>query len=74
MDWDEKRDKILEFIEQTPEPPVDYRALDEALYSMNEMSSWPDDVTVSKEQAMRAYRLIASILSNDNKFPSELRM
>src|SRR5438445_29510 len=74
MDWDVKREKILEFVEQTPEPDVNNRALNEALYSMNEMSLWPDDAPMSAVQAIRAYRLISSILQNDNKFPNELRM
>jgi hypothetical protein len=75
MDWDVKRDKILEFVEQTPEPHVNSGALSEALYSMSEMGLWPDEVdSVSHDQAIRIYKLVTAIMKNNNKFPDDLRM
>jgi hypothetical protein len=65
-------DKVVALLESVPLPTLNDRDVEEALYTLNEHSAWPDDVTVSREQALRCWRLVEWL--SRNEFPEHLRM
>lgn len=74
MDRDptEHRRQVLRFIEGVMCDPIYPRSIEDALYAYNELGLWPDDVTVSAEQAIMCWRLVEAL--RKAKFPEELRM
>jgi uncharacterized protein YeaC (DUF1315 family) len=46
--------------------------LSEALYAMDEFGLWPDDVTVSEEQAITCWAVVEKL--RKKKFPKKLVM
>ena len=74
MDREEHQQKVADYF-NTLEIPIDinFRNLNEALYSVSELYIWPDDVdSVSDNQALLCWCIIEKIRKDG--FPEELRM
>lgn len=71
------REEVEAFLEEafaSIELPVIFKShdADNALYTMNELSLWEDDVEVSLDQAIKCWQLIEYLRTN--KWPEEHRM
>lgn len=72
--WEDHKKQMMEFVNGgSPPPEIPTKMLDNALYTMNELGLWPDDVTVSEEQAIMVWRVVHRIAVTGS-FPDELRM
>ena len=70
MDWEEHKRQVKHFLDDY-EPDL-VGNLNEALYSCNELGLWPDDGTVSMEQALFCWSIVEKMRTHN--FPDELRM
>ncbi len=66
----EKAEKLKNLVEISGIPEIDQKQLSDALYTLNEGYSWPDDTEVSKEQCIMCWQLIEFLKANE--MPSEL--
>ena len=72
--WEDHKKQMMEFVNGgSGLPEIPSKALDDALYTMNELGLWPDDVTVSEEQALMVWRVVQRIAVTGS-FPGGLRM
>lgn len=70
---DEKASKLRLFLAGNPTPRWSGNELAEALYSISELSMWPDSIdSVSEEQALMCWQLVERLRTQ--KLPDELRM
>ena len=70
MDWEEHKRQVDNFF--TDYEPDLVGDLSEALYTVDELGLWPDDGTVSMEQALFCWSIVEKMRTY--KFPDELRM
>jgi uncharacterized protein YeaC (DUF1315 family) len=70
MEYEEHREQVSKFFEQ--DDPELVGNLSEALYAMDEFGLWPDDVTVSEEQAITCWAVVEKL--RKKKFPKKLVM
>lgn len=73
-EWENRREEILTYIETNGPnyPQDDDRALSEALYTMNEMSLWPDDLRIDSEVAIMVWKVVDMVAQHG--WPSNYRM
>jgi len=73
MDQSRLKEYLMEWIKM--HDPVESKMdhLSEALYSFKENNLFPDDVSVSPEQAIVCWKIVQRIRL-EGKFPEELRM
>lgn len=74
MDWDEHRDQVRKFVDQTKVPGSisGSRALGELCYAMSELGLWGTDVKVDVELAVRVWQAVET--ARMKGFPKELWM
>lgn len=70
MEWEEHKRQVDNFLNDY-EPDL-VGNLSEALYTVNELGLWPDDVTVSMKQALFCWNIVEKMRTHE--FPDELRM
>ncbi len=73
MDRDLKASKMRLFAARSSGIRLSGNDLSEALYTMSELSLWPDDVdSVSEAQALACWRLVETL--RHEQLPEELKM
>jgi hypothetical protein len=72
---DEKRSQVQDFLDSAYHTysDVDRKALAEALYTMNEMGMWDDDIELSSAAFLKAVQLYHALVKHGD-FPKNLRM
>ena len=77
MEYEEHQERVEEYFGINENviidiPDINTQALYGALYTMAELDLWPDDVTVSLEQALMCWTVVEKIKKDG--FPIELGM
>lgn len=70
MEHDEHRQQVQTFFEF--DHPKLVGNLNEAIYTMNELGLWPDDVEVSEEQVLKCWEVVETM--RRKRFPVDLCM
>jgi hypothetical protein len=73
MTRDEYIEKVNYFFDTgVTKPEIDNKMLSEALYTLNELDLWPNDVTVDEEQLFRCWCVVEKL--KQKNFPKDLWM
>ena len=70
MEYEEHQEQTLDFFSM--EDPELVGTLGEALYTMSELSLWPDGVSVSEEQVIMCWKVVEKM--RREQFPDGLVM